>query len=222
MKAALILLMVSAIAVVGIQPASAAAAPVLQAAGVNPVSNPPLKRYAVANPSAAVLAAATTAAAQWPIAQKALSTDPNGRVVFDAAGALALGVQKSLVDEFATGIEAGGGRVIGAAVDAGKVATARSAAVALASNCQGINELSYQWFGQQLKLDSCVTGRIIGALSAGAGTAALIALITSETGIGGLAGGIVAALFTIGAGVLGSCAADGTGVIIDPAWCAAQ
>lgn len=151
----------------------------------------------------------------------------DGRVTFDAARALALGADGATVQQVATGVTAAGGTVTGIKVD--QAAVARTAAIVTASKarCVGKTNYSVQWFGDQLKLNTCDVSRIIAALSIGAGAAGITAIVLSETGVGGIAAGVIAGLLAIGAGALQWCSSDGTGVIFDVSWagvpwCAAQ
>lgn len=180
--------------------------------------------------SSAEISAGDEAVAKVADLRTAITTQ-NGSLHFDASRALALGADPSTVQQVAVGVVAGGGSVSGVAVDAASIARTANqlAAVRAASraNCAGQTNYSTQWFGHQLKLNSCDANRVIAAMSAGAGVAGLAAIITSETGVGGIAGGVIAGVLAIGAGALGWCAANGTGVIIDLSWagvpwCAAQ
>ena len=125
------------------------------------------------------------------------------------------------------GFVAAGGSVSGIAVKRSDVAVGTNAIAAAKAKCAGVNNYSVQWFGDQLKINSCVVQNVIGALTAGAGAAGIAAIILAETGIGGAAAGVIAGLLAIGAGVLTSCASSGRGVIIDLSfagipWCASQ
>lgn len=169
-------------------------------------------------PSTNQLAEAKVAVAQWALVKPAVSTDSDGTVRFDRREAISLGGNADIVNQFAAGIEAGGGTVVGGAANPRKVAQVRALGMKAASACRGKNNSTTQWFGWQLKVDSCVANRLIGELAAGAGAATVIGLISSWTGIGGLAAGLVAGILAIGAGVLGACASNGKGLIIDVAW----
>jgi hypothetical protein len=165
--------------------------------------------------TAAQIAAADAAVTQVRSFQSTL-TAVDGDIHFDAARALALGARPETVREVATGIVAAGGTVSGVSVDASAVRVAREA-VQL-SSCVGVNDYSTQWFGHQLKLDSCNTSRLIGALAVGAGAAGIAALITAWTGAGPVVAGVIAGVLTIGGGAIAICAADGDGLILDQGW----
>ncbi|WP_435081379.1 hypothetical protein [Clavibacter michiganensis] len=143
-------------------------------------------------------------------------TSTHGAVHFDAGVALERGALPSIVREVAIGIVAGGGTVSG--ITLGESEVGAIARVMLDSNCTGETNYSTQWFGHQLKLNSCDTNRLIGALAAGAGIATIAAIITSETGVGGIAGALIAGVLAIGGGAIAYCAADGNGVILDQGW----
>ncbi|ALD12483.1 hypothetical protein [Clavibacter capsici] len=143
-------------------------------------------------------------------------TTVHGTVHFDADVAIERGALPLTVRQVAVGIVAGGGTVSGITVDDDEVAAV--ARIILDSNCVGETDYSTQWFGHQLKLNSCDANRLIGALAAGAGIATVAAIITSETGVGGIAGALIAGLLAIGGGALAFCAADGNGLIVDQGW----
>jgi hypothetical protein len=171
--------------------------------------------------SAAEIEAGNAATAKTSRFWAALTTQ-NGVLRLNASKALAFGIDSETVRQVATGIVAGGGIVTGIAVDAASVARTSGAVVvataASRARCMGRTNYSVQWFGDQLKLNSCDAARVISAMSAGAGVAGLAAIIASDTGVGGIAGGVIAGVLAIGAGLLGSCAANGTGVIVDVSW----
>jgi len=145
-----------------------------------------------------------------------------GIVEFDYQRALRSGVQLQVANEFAAGIVAGGGGVARGPASTTSSSTAAQAQTqalkTLASNCQGRKGASKYWWGSQLRLNSCGANVLINAIWAGAGLAALAGIITAVTGVGGIAGAVVAALLTIGAGVLGVCASWGTGIYINQYW----
>jgi hypothetical protein len=94
----------------------------------------------------------------------------------------------------------------------------------LKAKCSGKNNHSVQWFGPQMKLDSCNTNRLIAA--AGAGSAIIIGIL-AVTGVGVAAAAVVAAVLGVVVGAIAWCAANGNGVIIDESWagqvwCASQ
>jgi hypothetical protein len=184
-------------------------------------------QYTGTTVTAAQVAAASQAEAEVATLRPTLTPDTSGRIHFDAKAALALGASPTTVSQVATGIAAAGGTVSGVAVQAGAVNATANVLAAAKAKCYGVNNYSVQWFGDQLKINSCVTSAVIGALSAGAGVAGIVAVITSETGIGGIAAGLIAGILAIGAGVLATCGSRGNGTIIDLSWagipwCASQ
>ncbi len=96
--------------------------------------------------------------------------------------------------------------------------------VAIKAHCVGKNNHSVQWFGNQLKLDSCNTTRLLAV--AGFGSAAIVGIL-AITGVGAPVAGAIAIVLGAVVGALSWCSANGTGIIIDEswagaAWCAAQ
>ncbi len=205
------MVVVGALTLLGVSPASAAP--------------PPPQFTGPAVTSVQVAAAAKAEAAVTKL--RSTLTTVGGLPHFDASAALDMGADPATVEQVAAGITAAGGTVSGIAVKASDVAAGTAAIAASRASCAGQTSYSIQWFGYQLKLNSCVTNAVIGGLSAGAGAAGIAAIIASETGIGGLAGGLLAGILAIGAGVLGICASSGNGVIVDLSWagvpwCASQ
>jgi len=150
-----------------------------------------------------------------------------GNVTFDAAKARALGGDAKTIEQFAEGIVAGGGRVTGITVDVRNVSRLSQSLVAAKSSCAGQNNGSTQWFGLQLKIDSCKANTLIAMMAGGAATATIAGVLTSWTGIGGISAGLIAGLLGLGSAIVAGCAARGTGLILDLAWtglpwCAAQ
>lgn len=87
------------------------------------------------------------------------------------------------------------------------------------------NGVIYYWWGMEVHFTKATLDQIIGAMNAGAGVATIIAIVTAALGggVAGIAPGVVAALFTIGSGVLQACA-NSNGVIVSrpyvgPVWC---
>ena len=141
-----------------------------------------------------------------------------GDVTFDGAEALALGNDPKVVAEFAAGIAAGGGTVVGLNVDQKTVDETKSTLFQALAACSGQNGGSTQWYGWQLKIDSCKSAQMIAAVTAGAGVATVAGLLTSWTGIGGISAGAIASILAAGAGILSVCAAAGKGMILNLAW----
>jgi hypothetical protein len=173
------------------------------------------------SPVAAVPTTTVTAAelSQIRLASKSASGSA-GSVTFDYAAAVRSGVAVQVATDFATGITAGGG----VAINAPATASAPSALLqktAAASNCQGRNGYSTYWWGTQIRLDSCNTNVVVNALWGGVGVSALAGILSSETGVGAVAGGVAAAILTIGAAGLGICGSWGTGTYINQVWASA-
>ena len=95
-------------------------------------------------------------------------------------------------------------------------------AKALKAKCEGKNNSSIQWFGHQLKLDSCNTTRLVAALAVGAGGAGVVAAILAITGVGAAVAGVIAGVLGGLGGVVAFCGANGNGVIIDESWAGAM
>lgn len=129
---------------------------------------------------------------------------------FDADRARAAGANRSLVEEFASGYVAGGGTVKNVRVDADEVTALQAIGI---DGCAGKNSFDITGLQANLYMNSCVSNDVAGKLTQGAGVAAVAALISAETGVGAVAGGIVAGLLTIGAGALASCNAKGKGTV---------
>ena len=186
------------------------AAPAVQAAGADSDS------LQIATQQATPKADRATVA---QVALAARSTSRVGPVVqFNYDAALKSGVAKGIADEFAGGIVAGGGSVINAPASVRIAPTSLGPVAAAISNCQGRNGFSTYWWGTQIQLDSCAANVVTNAMWGGAGVAAIAGIISSETGIGGAAGAVAAAAFTIGAAGLGVCSAWGTGIYVNQVW----
>ncbi|MFC6356584.1 hypothetical protein [Luethyella okanaganae] len=182
---------------------------------------------AAATPAHAVTSTSTQDATSDFESLAGAITGSAGDVTFDGAQALALGNAPDIVADFAVGIEAGGGTVIGLDVDQAAVDEVTSALVQARAGCQGQNNGTTQWYGWQLKIDSCKAAQLVASVSAGAGVATVAGLLTSWTGIGGISAGAIAAVLAAGAGFLAVCAAPGKGMILNLAWtgipwCASQ
>lgn len=139
-------------------------------------------------------------------------TTSNEVASFDYGAAVAGGVPASFAAEFASGVIAGGGKIVNAPADVTTASEAKGAQMLSAASCNGRNGYGVYWWGFQTATDSCVTSALINAIWAGAGAAALAGIISSETGVGAAAGAIAAAALTIGAGALGVCASWGNGI----------
>jgi hypothetical protein len=151
-----------------------------------------------------------------------------GTMQFDAAAAIRMGGDPDIVQDVATGVLAGGGTVTGIRIRAAAVRTIANLArtTAAKSSCAGKTNISGQWFGLQIKLNSCDTNRLVAAMTGGGGIGAIITVLASS-GIGTVAAGVAAGILAIGAGIVGWCAANGRGVILDysyvgASWCASQ
>ncbi len=154
-------------------------------------------------------------------------TTVSGVMTFDASEALRLGGDPATVEQVAIGVTAGGGVVLGLAVDPSAVSATRSLTSEISiMGCVGETNVTTQWFGLQIKLNSCDANRLIGTMTGGGGVAGIIAVLAS-TGVGTVVAGVAAGILAIGAGVVAWCAADGNGLILDysyagPSWCAGQ
>lgn len=149
---------------------------------------------------------------QATIATKAVTTKDGVRQ-FDYTKAVKNGLTTKYATEFAGGFAANGGTVVGGPadlpyVDELSLVNARAA-------CAGRNGFSVYWWGSQSRIDSCRTNMLIGALTAGAGTAALLGILSV---IGAVPSGVVAALGAIGAGALAMCNAYGKGIYLNQVW----
>lgn len=114
------------------------------------------------------------------------------------------------------------------AAPAMSTAAARSIlANAAKSTCVGKNNSSIQWFGHQIKLNSCNANRLSAGLAIGAAGAGVVTAILAATGVGGAVAGVIAAVLAGLSGVIAFCNANGRGIILDEswagvAWCASQ
>jgi len=163
-------------------------------------------------PTAAQRAQAIEAVSQVEKFDNALSLDAAGNVHFNATEALADGGNATVVAEVARGVAAVGGVVVGASVPM----------VAMTSNgvthCYGSQSYSTQWFGHQLKVNTCTANKILSALAAGAAIATIAAIVLAATGVGGTAAAIVAGFLALGAAAVGYCSADRDAAILDSSW----
>lgn len=146
--------------------------------------------------------------------------------VFDGAAATRAGATTEDVEDFAAGYVAGGGAVENVEVSEETVSALRAPAAALRS-CSGRNSADVTGLQANLYLNSCNTNKLVAALAGGAGVAALVGVITAATGVGGAAGGIAAALLTIGSAAVAYCGARGRGIgfhvlPVGPPWCRSQ
>ncbi|WP_144761456.1 hypothetical protein [Curtobacterium sp. 9128] len=145
---------------------------------------------------------------------------------FDGAAAIAAGATQQDIDEFAAGYVAAGGSATNVVIPQRAVDELRGLAGDVRA-CSGRNSADITGLQANLYLDSCNANRIVAALGGGAGVAALVGIITAATGVGGAAGGIAAALLTIGTAAVAYCAANGRGIgfhvlVVGPPWCASQ
>jgi hypothetical protein len=174
-------------------------------------------------------AAANAAASQIAKIAPAL-TKVAGVYHLDAVSALALGGSRTTVEQLAIAVVADGGVVTGMVVPAAQVDAVANATSAVVKHCYGSSNYSSQWFGLQIKVNSCTVAKIIADIQIGAGATAIVAaILLAIPAIGtivSILGGVAAGLLAIGSGILGNCAADGDGTIIDfgggIAWCANQ
>lgn len=61
------------------------------------------------------------------------------------------------------------------------------------------------WYGLEIKLDSYLVGKVIGGTTTAAGIATAIGLATAVTGVGGVAGSVVAAALSLASGMISLC-----------------
>jgi hypothetical protein len=101
---------------------------------------------------------------------------------------------------------------------AGSTALTAKVVTAAKAHCYGKTNSSTQWFGHQMKLNSCYTTEIIGALTAGTGGAAIVAGILAITGVGAAVAGIVAGVLGVFLGAITVCSHNGNGIILDESW----
>lgn len=140
--------------------------------------------------------------AQVTLAGQSVSVK-GGVHIFNYTEALKTGVGVSEALQFAEGVAAGGGTVVGGPANlAAKSAALSQVVIAARSQCHGRNGHSTYWWGNQIALDSCNTSVLINAVWAGAGLSALGGIISAATGAGAALGAIAAAVLTVGAAVL--------------------
>ena len=125
-------------------------------------------------------------------------------------------VKRATLDDFAVGLIAGGGSVVGAGSVANQLA---KAAERLSANldaailaCEGRN--GWRNFWPTIFLDSCNSNALAAAMAAGAGVAALAALITAATGAGPVVAGTIAAALGIYSALVALCNSWGHGIQI--------
>jgi hypothetical protein len=85
------------------------------------------------------------------------------------------------------------------------------------------NAINVRWWGIEVHLNSSATSDLLGVMTAGAGIAAVVSVLTIYLGGSGLLSGIAAGLLTLGVGVIQLCS-NSNGVIIakphvGPPWC---
>ena len=80
--------------------------------------------------------------------------------------------------------------------------------------CQGRN--GFQKLPPGVLLNSCAASALQNAYAAGAGVAALAALITAETGVGGVLAGAIAGVLAAESGILGICGSWNRGIRLFP------
>lgn len=68
------------------------------------------------------------------------------------------------------------------------------------------------WWGLKIHVDSYLKGKIQSGAATGSAIAAGIGLASSETGVGGVAGGVVSAALAGAAGIIGVCSEEDGGV----------
>jgi hypothetical protein len=103
--------------------------------------------------------------------------------------------------------------------------TAVKSVTAATAHCFGSTNLTHQWFGWQLKLNSCITAKVIAAGTAASVVAGIITAALGVTVVGGIIALVVGGLIGLGTAALAWCSSDGDCAIIDfgPAvWCANQ
>lgn len=162
----------------------------------------------VANPAHAAMSESSSQLSDTEITALFAGVDTTTRT-FDADQARASGADAALLEEFASGYLAGGGTVRHISVDPAEVAELRGNTVF----CSGKNRFDVTGLQANLYMNSCVSNDVVGKLAQGAGLAAILALISAETGVGPVVGGIVAGLLTIGGGALASCNSKGRGTV---------
>ncbi|QIZ99578.1 hypothetical protein [Leifsonia sp. PS1209] len=142
------------------------------------------------------------------------SSRSGGVLVFDYARAVASGVPDGLVRDYATGVILGSGRVEAAPADFHIDARGLSSSMLERGSCRGQNSWWIDIWGNHIRMDSCITARVVIALTGGAGAAAIAAILTSLAGAV-FAGGAVAlggALAGYSAWSMDQCSKNGTGI----------
>jgi hypothetical protein len=140
-------------------------------------------------------------------ALEAADTKVSGVRTFDFGKALASGVPTDLASGWASGIASTGGRVINAGDRVFETATVLG--------CRGEWRVWIDGWGTHVRLDSCITPKVVTALQ-GVGNAAFIAAaIGGMSGIGAIPGGAIAlagAMLNYSAWSIDQCSKNGTGV----------
>lgn len=196
----------------------------LSPATAAPAAPPPGTSQATAVAVTPAEAAAGAAAAAEIKKYESALTTVNGVVHFNATAAIALGGSATSVEQFAVGIAAGGGSVSGISLPASQVAAAAVVAKTV-SHCYGSTNLTHQWFGYQLKINSCITAKILAAGLAVTTVAGILTAALGVTVIGGIIALVVTGIVGLGSAALYYCSSDGDGAIIDfgpVPWCANQ
>ncbi|AGW40541.1 GTP-binding protein Era [Leifsonia xyli subsp. cynodontis DSM 46306] len=121
-------------------------------------------------------------------------------------------VDRATLEQFASGIAAGGGDVIGV-----PVAAVPGLGQGLRA-CTGSDGFTWHWWKVDYDADSCVTAEIIGALDEGASVTTILALITAATGGAAVAAALAAAIAATSASAIDICAAQGRGVDLTLDW----
>lgn len=144
--------------------------------------------------------------------------------VFDGAKASAAGVPAALVSEFATGWRVAGNATANVVVDE-RLMQELETDTATARACAGRNSLDYTGLQLNAYLNSCNSAKLLGMVTSAAGVGVVAAAVTSWTGVGGVAAGAIAGAFTVSAGIIQVCSANGRGIaahMIPPTaamWC---
>lgn len=137
----------------------------------------------------------------------------------DYDGALNAGVDATFAAEFAGGFVLGGGTVVNDTSLAPLIFTEEQRTlIDGARACLGTSGVGVYWWGHQLRLNSCHTQSLIGALQAGVGAAGVAGVITAATGVGGAAAVIAGAVLAVGLGAVTVCNMYGTGIYLNQLW----
>lgn len=125
-------------------------------------------------------------------------------------------VKRATLDDFAVGLIAGGGSVVGAGPAADRLAAAAEQISASLDSailaCAGRN--GFRNFWPTVFLDSCNASALSNILNIGAGIATIVGFLTAATGIGAAAAGIIAAALAIYSSLISLCNSWGHGVQI--------